>query len=297
MPVPPLVVVVGPTAAGKSGLAVRLARELDGEVISADSVQVYRGFDVGTGKVTSAQMGGVPHHLLDVVDPDQDFSAARFVELADAAVAQITARGRRVVLAGGTGLYVRALLRGLFEAPPRDEALRAEHRQAAAEHGTAALHRRLAEVDPEAAARINQNDLVRISRALEVFQQTGQTISSWQQAHAFAASRYPAVLLGLEPPRATLWQRIEERVQLMMDQGWLEEVRSLMAAGHAEAHPMGALGYRQLRAHVRGELELAEAVRQTVRDTRRFARRQLAWFRTEPGVVWYETPDDAILSR
>ena len=290
-----MIVVIGPTAAGKSDVAVRLAQEVDGEVVSADSMQVYRGFDIGTGKITAEEQKGIPHHLLDVADPDEAFSAARFVELADEAVSGIVDRGRRVVVAGGTGLYVRALLRGLFESPPRDEALRQEHKQRAAEQGTAALHRRLAEVDPEAAARINENDLVRISRALEVFQQTGQTISALQQAHRLADPRYPAVMLGVNPPRDELWQRIERRVQLMMEAGWLEEVRRLVHAGHQDAHPMGALGYRQLSAHLRGELDLEEAVRQTVRDTRRFARRQMTWFSAEPDVRWREHGEDVVL--
>ena len=291
----PLIVVVGPTAAGKSEVAVRLALQLSAEVISADSVQVYRGFDVGTGKVSVEEMRGVAHHLLDVVDPHEPFSAARFVELADYAIARISGRGKRVVVAGGTGLYVRALLRGLFEAPPRDEQLRQEHRRLSAELGTPALHRRLVEVDPEAAARINENDLVRISRALEVFAQTGEPISRLQQAHRRAEPRYAAMTLGLAPPRELLRERIERRVLWMMEQGWLEEVRGLLAAGHGESHPMGALGYRQLAAHLRGELDLEEAVRQTVRDTRRFARRQMTWFSSEPDIQWFEDGKDVQL--
>lgn len=291
----PLIVVIGPTAAGKSDVAVRLALEVDAEVVSADSMQVYRGFDIGTGKISTEEQRGVHHHLLDVANPGELFSAARFVELADEAINGVVAQGRRVVVAGGTGLYVRALLRGLFESPPGDEELREEHRRQAAELGTATLHQHLAEVDPEAAGRINKNDLVRISRALEVFQQTGTPISELQRVHRLAPPRYPAVLLGIAPPREELRQRIERRVQLMMDQGWLDEVRRLVSAGHGETNPMGALGYRQLSAHLRGELDLEEAVRQTVRDTRRFARRQMTWFSAEPDVRWREHGEDVVL--
>ncbi len=284
----PLVVVVGPTAAGKSDLAVDIALALDAEVVSADSVQVYRGFDIGTGKLTTAEMRGVPHHLMDVADPDTPFSAARFVELADQAVADITARGKQVVVGGGTGLYVRALTRGLFVAPPPSEEIRQRHRREAEELGAPALHQRLHGVDPEAASRIHPNDLLRISRALEVLELTGTTISELQRAHRFAQLRYPARLVGLTPTKEVLWPRIQQRVEAMMAAGWLDEVRRLIDLGHGESKPMGSLGYRQLRDHLRGELDLEEAVRQTVRDTRRFARRQLGWFRQEPVENWLE---------
>jgi len=284
-------VVVGPTAAGKSDLALEIALELKAEVISADSVQVYRGFDIGTGKLRPAQMQGVPHHLMDVVDPDEPFSAARFVELADRAAREIQARGHAVVVAGGTGLYVRALVSGLFQAPPPSEEIRQRHREEAASMGAPALHTRLSEVDPEAAGRIHQNDLVRISRALEVHEQTGRAISELQREHREGPPRYRALSLGLCPERELLWDRIERRVHVMMDAGWLDETRALLDRGFGETRPMGSLGYRQLRDHLRGELDLQEALRQTVRDTRRFARRQLTWFKEEPELTWIERPD------
>jgi tRNA dimethylallyltransferase len=283
-----LVVVVGPTGAGKSDLAVRLARALDGEVLSADSMQVYRGFDIGTAKVTPEEQEGVPHHLLDVAEPDEPFSAARFVELADRAIDEIHRRGRRVIVAGGTGLYVRALLRGLVEAPPAAPDIRARHARVRDEQGLPALHAALQRVDPEAAARINENDFVRISRALEVHEQLGRPISTLQAEHRFATERHPSVRLGISPERGALRRRIERRVDLMMAAGWLDEVRRLVAAGHGETAPMGALGYRHLRAHVQGTLDLDEAVRQTKRDTWRFARRQLNWFGADPGIRWFD---------
>jgi tRNA dimethylallyltransferase len=283
-----LVVVVGPTAAGKSSLAVRVARALDGEVVSADSQQVYRGFDVGTGKLTMEERQGVAHHLIDVVDPGAHFSAARFVELAGEAISSIRARGRAVVVAGGTGLYVKALLYGLFEAPPPDGAIRAAHRRSW-QRDPEELRRRLQEIDPEAAARIMPRDFVRISRALEVYEQTGLPITVMQQRHGFAQRRYRALLVGLRPGRDELRRRIDARVDWMMAHGWREEVERLIAAGHGETRPMGALGYRQLRAHLRGGLPLEEAVRQTKRDTWRFARRQLNWFATERSEVeWHD---------
>lgn len=287
---PPLVVVVGPTAAGKSDLAVNMARELQAEVISADSVQVYRGFDIGTGKLSPAEMGGVPHHLMDVVDPDEPFSAARFVELADRVAQEIQARGHRVLLAGGTGLYVRALVRGLFQAPPPSEEIRQRHREEAAALGVPALHQRMSRLDPEAAGRIHQNDLVRVSRALEVYEQTGRTISDLQREHRVGPPRYRTLTVGLAPERGLLRDRIERRVQAMMDAGWLAETRALLERGYGETRPMGSLGYRQLRDHLRGELDLEEALRQTVRDTRRFARRQLTWFKEELEINWIQRP-------
>lgn len=290
----PLLVIVGPTAAGKSALGVRLARELDGEVISADSMQVYRGFDIGTGKVTVAQREGVPHHLIDVVDPDDRYSAARFVEQAEPLISELAARGRQAVVVGGTGLYVRALLHGLFPTPEVDPELRARLQRQREQDGVEALHRRLVEVDPESAAAVDPQDFVRIARALEIYQQTGQTASALRQQHAFRAWRHPALLLGLRLAPERLRERIEARVDAMLEAGWLEEVTRLCQAGYARSHPMGALGYRQLAAHLRGELSYEDAVRLTKRDTRRFARRQRNWFSQEDGVIWFDEPYSAI---
>lgn len=283
---PPLVVIVGPTAAGKSDRGVELAVALQGEVVSADSMQVYRHFDIGTGKLPIAERRGVPHHLLDICEPAERFSAAAFVERADAAIGEIAARDRLPVVVGGTGLYVRALLKGLFDAPPPDAEIRAEHDKERREQGVGALYRRLERVDPASAATINPNDFVRISRALEVFQQTGEKISALRSEHAFAAQRYSALVLGVAVERDALRARIEQRVDRMMEQGWLDEVRDLMARGYGDVHPMGALGYKQLREHLRGGLDLEEAVRQTKRDTWRFSRRQRNWFSQEQEVVW-----------
>ncbi len=286
-----LIVVLGPTAAGKSSLAVRLAQMLQGEVISADSQQVYRYFNIGTGKISREDQQGIPHHLIDVVNPEQPFSAARFVQLADQSIEEISQRGKRIVVAGGTGLYVRALLHGLFEAPLPDADIRQAHRTIWETEGSQVLRERLQAVDPAAAARIQENDFVRISRALEVFQQTGRPISEMHREHQFQEGRYEADLIGVMPDRVLLRQRIDQRVDQMMEAGWLDEVRQLIDAGFEGCRPMGALGYKQLHSYLRGELDLLEAVRQTKRDTWRFARRQLNWFSSETEVRWLADAD------
>lgn len=290
-----LIVVIGPTAAGKSALALRLAKELDGEIVSADSVQVYRRFDIGTGKLPLAEREQIPHHLIDIVDPTVNFSAARFIEEATSVINEIHQRKKQVIIAGGTGLYVKALLYGLFAAPLADEQIRQAHRQEAKEQGVQALHARLAQIDPQAAARIDPHDLVRISRALEVYEQTGQTITSMQSQHGFKQRQYPALLIGVAPARETLRQLIETRVDQMMAAGWLDEVRQLIADGYGQTQPMGSLGYRQLYAHLHGGLDLNEAVRQTKRDTWRFAKRQLNWFSSEKNVQWCASSSEVVM--
>ncbi|MBI5478037.1 MAG: tRNA (adenosine(37)-N6)-dimethylallyltransferase MiaA [Deltaproteobacteria bacterium] len=283
---PRVVAVVGPTASGKSALSLRLAAELDGEILSCDSMQVYRGLDIGTAKPSAAERSRVPHHLLDVADPDEDFSAARFAELADVAAADVASRGRVVVACGGTGLYLRAWLRGLFPAPRSDPAIRARHR----EEGAAAVRARLQDVDPAAAAAILPGDLKRLSRALEVFEQTGVPITELRR-RAARGLRYPVRLVGLSPPRPLLHERVDARFDAMMAAGLVDEVRGLISRHGPDIRPLGALGYAQLRAHLQGLLPLDEAVRQAKRDTRRYARRQLTWFRAEPDVAWHEDPD------
>jgi tRNA dimethylallyltransferase len=283
---PRVIAVVGPTASGKSALSLRLAAELGGEILSCDSMQVYRGLDIGTAKAAPAERARVPHHLLDVVDPDEEFSAARFAEMADVAAAGVAARGRVVVACGGTGLYLRAWLRGLFPAPRPDPAIRARHR----EEGAAAVRARLEVVDPVAAAAIMPADLVRLSRALEVYEQTGVPITELRQ-RAARGPRYPALLVGLSPPRPELHARVDARFDAMMAAGLLDEVRRTIDCYGPDVRPLGALGYAQLRDHLAGRMPLEEAVRQAKRDTRRYARRQLTWFRAEPDVTWHERAD------
>jgi tRNA dimethylallyltransferase len=288
---PKLLVIAGPTAAGKTGVAVSLAAELGAEVVSADSMQVYRGLDIGTAKPTAKELNGVPHHLIDIVDPDEPFDAAAFVRRADEVIRDITARGKRTMVVGGTGLYIRTLLHGLQKGPPPDPSLRAELTRRAEASGWPALHAELAHRDPETATRLHQNDGVRILRALEVLESTGVSISRWQERHQFGEKRYEALHLCLTRPREALNRRIDARVDQMMAEGWLEEVRALIARGYGPAlKPMQGLGYRRLCEHLAGTLGLDEAIEKTKTDTRRFAKRQVTWFKKEPGLQWV-SPD------
>jgi tRNA dimethylallyltransferase len=285
---PAVVAVLGPTAAGKSALGLALAGRLGGEILCCDSMQVYRGLDIGTAKPTAAERAAVPHHLLDLVNPDQPFHAAAWAEAARAAIAAVTGRGRLPIIVGGTGLYFRALTRGLFEAPPSDPQIRARHQAEAAAAGVEALHRRLQAIDPEAAAGILPGDLLRISRGLEVHEQTGLPISELRRrGQPPGPLRLYTVIL--DPPLAELRSRIDARVRAMMAGGFLDEVRGLRAAGFGATRALQGLGYRQLGAHLDGACALEEAVRETERATLAYARRQRTWFRREPATLRAET--------
>lgn len=297
----PLLAFVGPTASGKTDLAIEVALRLRpvarlagertagppwAEIVSADSMQVYRGMDIGTGKATPAQQAQVPHHLLDVVEFDHPFTVAEYAERADRAVSGGVARGRLPILVGGTGLYVRAVVDGLDFAPPgSDPALRAELAERARVEGPASLHGELRDVDPAAAARIHPHDIRRVARALEVFRLTGEPIS----ARGRRPPRYDVMLFGLSLPRQELYQRIEARVDRQLQAGWLEETERLMRQGFGRSSTaVQALGYTELAAHLRGEIDLPEARRRIVTATRRFAKRQLTWFRADPRIRWVE---------
>lgn len=288
----PLLVVVGPTASGKTALAVRLAESAGGEVVSADSVQIYQRFDIGAGKPTPEERRRVPHHLIDAVAPMEPMDAARWVALADAAIADVRARGRVPVVCGGTFLWVRALLFGLAPMPPADPRLRERHQALADAEGRPALHARLAAVDPEAAARLAPNDLVRVSRALEVYELTGKPQTEWHASHGFRERRHAARLIGIRFTPEELSLRIEARVRAMLDAGFVEEVRGLLRDGFRDARAMKSVGYRQVvEALDRGEAEPAALLPDIVRATRLFARRQRTWLRDEP-IDWL-APDDA----
>lgn len=289
-----ILVIAGPTASGKSALAVELARRLGGEIVGADSQQLYRTLDVGTAKPTAAERAAVPHHLVDVADPGEGMDAARFVALADQAIGAIAGRGALPVVVGGTGLYLRALLHGVVEAPGRDPALRARLEAEAAALGRPALHARLAEVDPAAAARIRPNDLVRVVRALEIAA-AGRRPSELHAAHAFRPDRYRALFLALAPPRPALHARIDARVEAMFRGGLLDEARALLARLGAPLPTRLPIGYAEAAAVVQGALPLHEAVRRVQAAHRQYARRQVVWLRREPGVEWLEPPHDAEL--
>ena len=282
---PPVVAVVGPTAVGKSDLAVALARALDGEIVNADSMQLYRGMDVGTAKLTPAEQQGVAHHLLDVWQIGQEANVAGYQALARAAFLDVRRRGRRPVLVGGSGLYLRAAL-DRMEFPGTDPAVRARWEERLAADGPAALHRALAEVDPAAAATILASNGRRLVRALEVVEITGRPFTA---SLPVAVYQVPAVQLGLTLPRPVLDARIAARVDRMWEQGLVEEVRRLAGRGLAEGRTASrALGYAQVLRHLAGELTEAQAREETVAATRRFARRQDSWFRRDARVVWLD---------
>ena len=282
--------IVGPTATGKTEVGILLAERIGGEIVSADSMQVYRGMDIGPGKPTPEQLARVPHHLIGVIDPDAPFSVAEYQERARAAIAAIRARGRQPILVGGSGLYVRAVVDGLtLSMAPPDADLRRRLTDEAAAGGPAPLHARLAELDPEAAQRIHPNDARRIIRALEVYQQTGQRISSLQELDRHRRARYNTRQFGLTAPRPELYRRIEARVDEMVARGLADEVRGLLGRGRGERlASMKGLGYAQLIPYLRGECSLDAAVSRLKRDTRRFAKRQLTWFRADPRIEWVD---------
>lgn len=287
-----LLVLVGETASGKTGLALALAGALrragsGAEIVGADSVQVYRGFDVGSGKPTAEELAGVTHHLLDVAAPDEPFDAGRYVELADAAIAGARGRGLSPIVCGGTYLWVRALLHGLAEAPRAPAEVRERLQREVAAEGAQAIHARLAAIDPEAAGRLHPNDTTRVTRALEVFETTGRTLSAFQAAHGFRERRYAARLCAIRHPREELERRIARRAEQMLAAGWIAEVRGLVARGYADAKPMRAVGYAEVRAYVEGALPEAELLPAIVRATRVFARRQRTWL-AKADVTWLD---------
>lgn len=291
---PRVIVIVGPTASGKSAVGMELALKLGGEIVSADSMQVYRGMDIGTAKATPAEQAAVRHHLIDVVNPDEIFSVARYQELASAAIDEIWARGRLPVVVGGTGLYIDALIYGfLFPDEGRNPEVRAALEREAEERGVGALHARLSEVDPAAAERIHRNDLRRIVRALEVHEVTGEPISRLQRRHQ-GRPRYNARLFGMAVERRALVSRIEDRVDRMVEQGLLEEVRELFRAGYGpELTSMQAIGYKEFGDYIRGRASLSEALEALKMGTRRYAKRQMTWFKRNPDVEWIDVGEYA----
>ncbi len=282
-----LIAIVGPTASGKSALALDLALRHGGEIVSCDSLQVFRGLDVGSAKPTPEERARVPHHLLDVVDPDHGFSAADYARLAREAVAAIAQRGRLPVVAGGSGLYLRALLHGLFDGPSRDPALRERLEGMAARHGDARLFRLLTRRDPEAALRIEPRDRVRVVRALEILIRTGLPQSRHFESGAEPLPGFEVVVFGLAPPRDELRRRVEARTADMFSGGLLDEVRGLLTRYPRRPRPLGAIGYREAVSVVDGRLEEQEARHAIVASTMRYAKRQMTWFRHQETVQWF----------
>lgn len=295
---PPLVIILGPTGAGKTGLSLTLAQELGAEIVNADSMQVYKLMDIGTAKPSPEERRQVPHHLLDLVYPNEAYNAARYRDDAAQAICHISGRARPVFLVGGTGLYIKALTRGLFYCPPSDDRLRECLRQDLEAKGLDHLYAQLKQADPEAGARIHHHDQVRILRALEVFRLTGEPISAYQSRHRFGEGPYDTLKIGLAVEREELYQRIESRAREMFQAGLIDEVNMLLQAGYSQAlKPMQSLGYRHVVKYLQKEHTFDEMLRIMMRDTRRYAKRQLTWFRGDPEVRWYHPSDISGISR
>jgi tRNA dimethylallyltransferase len=285
---PKIVVVLGPTAAGKSDVAMELALQMNGEIINADSQQVYRQMNIGTAKPSTGECETVPHHLIDIVDPDEEFNVARYRELAAAGVHDIQKKGKPAIVCGGTGLYIKALTRGLFVGPAQDAEIRAALSLEASVNGLRPLYERLERVDPSATSWIHPNDRQRTIRALEVYQLTGRPMSEWQRQHGFNEGPFETLKIGLYRDRAELYALIDERCDRMIEDGLLDEVKALCAKGYSlDLKPLRGVGYKHVGLFLKGEMGLEEAVFLMKRDTRRLAKRQLTWFRSDKEIRWF----------
>lgn len=285
--IPRLVILVGPTCVGKTDAAVSMAQDERGEIISADSMQVYRHMDIGTAKPNPEQQTLVPHHCIDLVKPDQAFNASLFIDEADKAIDHLHLRKVPVFVVGGSGLYIKALLGGLFDGPRADEALRAFYKSMAASHGKAYLHGQLKKTDPKAASIIDPHDASRVIRALEVFELTGVSIVDQQQRHRFNRRKYTCLKIGLTMDRDLLSERIERRTDQMIESGFVGEVQALLDQGYLpELKSMQSLGYKQMVGYLQGLYGLDEAVRLIKQETKRYVKRQMTWFKADSEVVW-----------
>lgn len=284
---PPVVVLCGPTGVGKTAYAIKLARAFGGHIVGADSMQVYKYMDIGTAKPSAGQRRQVPHYMIDIVEPDADFSAGGYARMAEEVLSRLHRNNIPPFLVGGTGLYIKACLRGLFREGPADDALLRQLRTEAEEKGTACLHERLKACDPESAGRISPNDIFRIARALELFAVTGRPASEHIRSHRLARPRYAALKICLYLDRDELYRAIDARVDAMLESGFEDEVRRLLDKGYgADLKSMQAIGYRHMTQFLRGQLSRQEMQDAMMRDTRRYAKRQLTWFRGDPDMVW-----------
>lgn len=286
----PLIVLTGPTAVGKTSLSISLAKVVNGEIISADSMQVYKGMDIGSAKIRKEEMQGVTHYLVDILEPEEEFHIVKFQELAKAALEEIYAKGKIPILVGGTGFYIQAVTRDIdFTQAEQETSYREELEQFAKEKGAEYLHEKLREVDSKSAENIHANNVKRVIRALEFYHQNGTPISEHNEEQKQQTSPYNLAYFVLTAPREILYERIDRRVDQMMEEGLLEEVKSLRERGcHRGMVSMQGLGYKEILAYLEGEYPLEEAVRILKRDTRHFAKRQLTWFRREQDVIWVD---------
>jgi tRNA dimethylallyltransferase len=285
---PKIVIILGPTAVGKSELALELASRLKGEIVNADSQLVYRHLDIGTGKPSLADRERVRHHLIDIVNPDEEFNAAMFRHLATEIICQIRERRRNVMVCGGTGLYLKALTQGLFAGPGQDRGIRRALESEIEQTGLPALYRRLVQVDPRVISTIHPNDRQRIIRALEVYQLTGRAISEWQRDHRFEEEPYDVLKIGLNRERVELYDRINRRSEKMIQDGFLDEVRGLVSKGFSlTLKPLGSVGYLQMGQVLQGMMSAEEALDEMKQETRRLAKRQLTWFRSDKEIHWF----------
>ena len=288
---PKLVVVQGPTAVGKSDVALELALRMNGEIVNADSQQVYRQLDIGTAKPSAELREKVAHHVIDVVDPDEEFNVARYRELATASIHDIRKRGKQAIVCGGTGLYIKALTRGLFVGPAQDAGIRAALALKAEGAASDSLYERLERVDPSATSWIHPNDRQRIIRALEVYELTGKPMSEWQKEHGFNEGPFETLKIGMVRDRAELYNLIDQRSDRMIEEGLVDEVKGLLAQGYSlDLKPVRSVGYRHMGLFLTGKMSLEEAVFFMKRDTRRLAKRQLTWFRSDKEILWFH-PD------
>ncbi|RFU71374.1 tRNA (adenosine(37)-N6)-dimethylallyltransferase MiaA [Peribacillus saganii] len=286
-----LLVIIGPTAVGKTKLSVELAKRFNGEIISGDSMQVYKRMDIGTAKISVSEMDGIPHHLIDIKEPDEPFNANEFQRLATKFIKDIHKRGRLPIIAGGTGLYIQSVLHQYqFSEAPGDPEYRTELEQLAGKQGNEAVHALLHKVDPESAARIHPNNVRRVIRALEIFHSTDKTMSE-QLIDQPLERNYDSLIVGLTMERELLYSRINKRVDLMMEQGLLQEVKSLFELGLKECQSIQAIGYKEIYAYLEGKITLEEAVEQLKQNSRRYAKRQLTWFRNKMDVSWFDMSD------
>ena len=295
---PKLLIVLGPTAVGKSEIALQLAQSINSEIVNADSQQVYRHMDIGTGKPSRDDQQRVRHHLIDIVDPDEEFNAAFYRQLATAAIDDIQKRGKNVLVCGGTGLYLKALTHGLFTGPGQDPELRRGLEQELKENGLTALYQRLVEIDASVLSSIHPNDRQRIIRALEVYHSTGKPIGVWQKEHAFQEEPFEVLKIGLMRGRAELYDLINRRSEQMLESGLLDEVRGLVSRGYnLELKPLRSVGYRQIGEVLQGGKTVVEALDEMKQETRRLAKRQLTWYRADTDIHWYhpEKQQDEIL--